>query len=155
MPTTTAITWYAPTAVQTLLSAGLDDLVTNGLALSSAYNNASALDLVADFELVICYASGPPAAGTKVAELYLLASVDATNYPEGSSSVTPQQGLLIGSFESRASSTSVVERLTLSGMPIPPLNFKVLLKNTSAVTLKSSSVTKTLKMQPYQMKGVA
>jgi hypothetical protein len=77
MPTNTK--WAAPTAVQTLMQTVLDSLANNTLVVSSetsgnmssgAYDNASALDLYADFELAVCYATAP-SAGTKVAELYL------------------------------------------------------------------------------------
>lgn len=151
---TTHTTWSAPTGNQaTLISTGLDDLVNGNLILSAAYDNSTALDLYADFECDLCYATGPPAAGVKVGELYLLPSVDGTNYPEGSATITPQQALLIGAVESRNSSTTALERLSVPGVPIPPGKFKVAFKNTSAVTLKSSATAKAVQMRPYQMQN--
>ncbi len=153
--------WAAPTAVQTLMQTALDSLANNTLVVSSetsgnmssgAYDNTSALDLYADFELAVCYATAP-SAGTKVAELYLLPSVDGTNFATVDGSNQPQKALLIATFESRNPSTSGVERLTVPGVSLPPGKFKLVLKNTSGQAFKDNSVTKTLRMRPYQLQN--
>ena len=154
--------WAAPTAVQTLMQTALDGLANNTLVVSSetggnmtsgAYDNSSALDLYADFELAICYATAP-SAGTRIAELYLLPSADGTNYASLDGSNQPQKALLIAVFESRNPSTSAVERLLVPGVSLPPGKFKLVLKNTSGQAFKDNSVTKTLKMRPYQLQNV-
>ncbi len=153
--------WAAPTAVQTLMQTALDSLANNALVVSSetsgnmssgAYDNSSALDLYADFELAVCYATAP-SAGTKVAELYLLPSADGTNFPSVDGSNQPQKALLIATFESRNPSTSAVERLTAPGISLPPGKFKFVVKNTSGQAFQSNSVTKTLRMRPYQLQN--
>jgi hypothetical protein len=141
--------WYVPTGVQTLLTTGLDSLTNGSFATSSAYDNSTALDLVADFQLAVCYGTAP-SAGVKVAELYLLPSVDGTNYAAQDGSGVPQKGLFVGAFESRAPSTSVVEYLVLPGVSVPPGLWKLALKNTSGQTYKDNGVSKSLKMRPYQ-----
>lgn len=153
--------WASPTAVQTLMQTALDNLANNALVVSSetsgnmtggAYDNTSALDLYADFELAVCYAA-PPSAGIKVAELYLLPGIDGTNYTSVDGSSQPQKALLIATFESRNPSTSAVERLTVPGVSLPPGKFKLVVKNTSGQAFQSNSVTKTLRMRPYQLQN--
>lgn len=145
--------WAVPNGVQTLLTTGLDGLTNSSWTTSSAYNNTSNLDLYADFILAIAYGTAP-AAGTKVGELYLVPAVDGTNYATQDANGQPQLSLLIGTFESRLPSTSVLEYLVINGVSIPPLNMKFAFKNTSGQTLKDNSISKFLKMQPYQLQGV-
>jgi hypothetical protein len=147
-------TWSLVSGVQTLFAAtDLQSLANNTSVLSTpAYDNSLAgkLDLLADFLLAIQYATGPPTAGTKVADLYLLPSADGTNFPSaGGSPSIPQKALFIGTFETRAPSTTVLEYLAVPGVPLPPLKLKVLLVNTSGVALHASA-SMFLKMQPYQ-----
>lgn len=153
--------WAAPTAVQTLMQTVLDSLANGTLVVSTetagnmtsgVYDNSAALDLYADFELAVCYGVAP-AAGTKVAELYLLPSADGTNFATVDASNQPQMALLVGTFESRKPSTSVLERLVIPGVSLPPGKFKLVLKNTSGQAYKDNSVTKTLKMRPYQLQN--
>lgn len=143
--------WTTPT-LTTLLTTGLDGLTNGSEAESSAYDNSSNLDMYADFVLAICYGTAP-AAGLKVAELYIEPTVDGTNYPSVTSGGLPQKALLIGALESVLPSTSVVEYLVLLGVPIPPGSFKILLSNTSGQTLKDNSVAKTLKMRAYKLQS--
>lgn len=145
------IKWLAG-SISTQLSTGLNSLADAGRAISAAYDNTSGLDLFIDAELAIAYTSSAPSAGVKVAELYMLPSVDGTNYPEGGTSITPQGALLVATFESRNGSTSAVERLMATGIPIPPFNVKFLLVNTSGKTLHAS--LNTLKTTPYKMQVV-
>ena len=147
------IKWKQGAALNTLLSTGLDDLASAAEAESAAFDNTSGLDLMADFVLAICYAVAP-AAGAKVADLYIEPAVDGTNYPSVTSGGLPQKSLLIGAFESVLPSTTVVEYLMLTGVPLPPLNLKFRLSNTSGQALKSSAVAKFLKMQAYRMQSV-
>lgn len=150
--------WNVVTAVQTILSTELDSLASNGLVVSSTtsgnqtsgvYDNSTALDLLADFQLAIAY-NVVTTAGTPVMELYLIPLVDGTNAATVDGSNQPQKALLVGSFESRLPSTSVLEYLDLPGVSIPPGKWKTVVKNTSGQALTSSSVPKSLKMRPYQ-----
>lgn len=154
---TQQISWSTPTAVQTIITTALDGLITQDPAASSVYDNSSALDTHADFELAVCYATLP--VSNSVAALCIGPEQDGTNDPEGMSTqvgtpiVYAQRQLWYGMFESVNASTSVVERLVLRGVPIPPGKFKVLIWNTSDVTYKNSSVAKTLRMRAYQMQA--
>ena len=139
-------------SISTLLSSGLDSLTNTSRVISSAYDNTTNLDFYGDLELAIAYTSSAPSAGITVAQVYLLPTVDGTNYAEGSSSIAPQSSLLVATFESRNGSTSAVEYLVATGIPLPPRSFKILLVNTSGKTLKSSG--NTLKITPYKLQIV-
>ena len=156
----THTTWSAPTAVQTLMTTELNSLATATLVVSSTtsgnqasgvYDNTAALDLYADFQLGLEYGGAAPAAGTKVAELYLLPTVDGTNYATTDASNQPQMATLVATFESRAGSTSAFEYLVAMGIPLPPQKCKWVVKNTSGHALAASG--NTLKMQPYQLQN--
>lgn len=142
--------WDDTTSVDTLLTTDLDSLANAARAISSAVEN-SERDLYGDLELVVRYAAGPPTAGTKIAEVYIVPSVDGTNYAEGSTSVTPQKALLVASFEARSPSTSAVERLIVLGITIPPRTHKYLLVNTSGQAYYSAD--NTLKIKRYKLDG--
>lgn len=139
-------------SIATALSTGLNSLADAGRAISSAIDNDAGLDLYCDLELAIAYTSSAPSAGVKVAEVYLLPTVDGTNFAEGGTSLTPQKSLLVAAFESRNGSTSAVEYLTASGIPLPPRDFKLLLVNTSGKTLHAT--LNTLKIRPYKLQAV-
>lgn len=144
--------WDDSPSIVSALTTGLDSLANGSRAISSALDNdadASAKNLYGDLELVVRYGGGPPAAGTKVAEVYLLPTVDGTNYPEGSTSVTPQKALLVATFESRVPSTSATERLVVFGITLPPRDYKLLLVNTSGQAYHTSG--NTLKIKPYKL----
>jgi hypothetical protein len=149
---TTHTTWATPTSESSIITSGLDGLTNNSLALSADFDSSTNLDLYCDLSLELCYASAP-SAGTKVAEIYLLPSIDGTNYAEGSSSLTPQQALLVAALESRNPSTSAVERLAAPGIPLPPGHMKFAVKNVSGQTLKDNTVAKALKIRPYQLQN--
>ena len=131
-----------------LLTTGLDSLADGSRALSADYDSSSELDSRADIELAVAYTSSAPSAGARVADLYLLPSIDGTHYAEGGSSLTPQGALFIGAFESRNGSTSSVEYLVLPGIEIPPGHMKFLLVNKSGKSYKSSG--NTLKIRPWR-----
>lgn len=139
-------------SIATALSSGLNSLGDGSRAISSAIDNDAGLDLFCDLELAIAYTSSAPSAGIKVAEVYLIPTVDGTNFGEGSSSITPQKQLLAAVFESRNGSTSTVEYLVASGIPLPPRDFKLLLLNTSGKTLHAT--LNTLKIRPYKLQSV-
>jgi len=139
-------------SIATALSSGLNSLADAARAISSTIDNDAGLDLYCDLELAIAYTSSAPSAGVKVAEVYLLPTVDGTNFAVGSTSITPQKSLLVATFESRNGSTSAVEYLIASGIPLPPRDFQLLFVNTSGKTLHAS--LSTLKLRPYKLQTV-
>jgi hypothetical protein len=99
----------------------LSTTIANGSAADgSAINNATNLDLYLTAELVYSYSTAPTA--NRTVEIYLLYSVDGTNYEEESAHA------LIGSF-SPSADTATHRRVVIRGYPLMPFAFKLRVKN--------------------------
>lgn len=144
--------WEDSTSIITVLSGGLVSLADTEKTLSDVIDNGTDLDLFGDLEFIVQWDSVAPSVGDKVADLYLLPSVDDINFPEGGTSLTPQASLLIGSFESRNPSIGEVEHLMLPGITLPPRKMKFLLQNTSGQTFDPSGSM--LLLKPYKLQSV-
>jgi len=146
---------YVPTAAVTLFSnggnTGLNSLASGSQAISDVLDNTTALDPLVNLELDVAYTTTAPTAGQRVADLYMVPSLDGTNYGEGSSSIRPEAKHLIGSFESRNGSTSAVERLMLKEITLTPGKHKFVLVNQSGKTYHATLCV--LKAYPYQYQG--
>jgi hypothetical protein len=124
---------YAPSSRAsqpiTLLTTELNSLANNAAtAPSSAIDNdtVNVLDLYMDVELLVTFGTGPTVNTTL--DLYLIRSVDATNYEDASATgpILPQNGYA-GSFVLRSVTTA--QRIILPGILCPPLDFKVMVLN--------------------------
>src|SRR5690348_9378840 len=81
---------YTLGTIATLLDTGLNTLANNGLALSSAYNNAQGGGsgdgyTLCDLELVVTFGTGPTSGQVSV---WALGAPDGTNYEDGSDGTT-------------------------------------------------------------------
>lgn len=115
---------------------------------SSAIDNSSTLYPYMDLELYVTYGTNPSTGGYVAA--YLLPSVDGTNYPDGSSSVTPAAELIVASFSLRA--TTSAQRLAATGIPVPSGLFKLMIGNFAGQTMAASG--NTLKYRRYMTQVV-
>ena len=148
--------WQDATAIHTCLNVAaqgttLNALTNNSRAISNAtgdLDNGTDLDLFGDFELLVDIQVAP-SVGAKIAELYLLPSVDDTNFPDGSTSITPQAILLIGVFEARQAITGDL-RMVLPGIPLPARKMRFLLINVSGQTFGAND-GHFLKVKPYKV----
>jgi len=144
----------APGSGQNLLTTELNALANNGVGSGTIYNNTSGY-LYGDFQYGVKYQSSVPTAGTISAELYLVPSIDNTNYAPGSGTLSanfaPQAALLAATFEARASDATVnFEYLDVVGVPLPYGSFKPFLINKSGKTLAATG--NTLYMRPTTIK---
>lgn len=112
----------------------------NSLA-NAAYSNASAaidntvqLCFWMDLELQVTYGTGPTV--NLPVEIYLLPSLDGTNYPDGGGAVAPATNLYVGSFILAAVTTA--QRLAVTGIPVPPSKFKLVARNGADQTMAAS-----------------
>lgn len=121
---------------------------TSGKAISAAIDNSTTLDLFDDLELNVTFASAPTV-GT-VIEVYLVTSIDGTNYADGSTTVLPQSSLYVGGFTVRAVATA--QRMHLRGIALPSGLFKYLLQNTTNQAFPATGST--LNRNPYQLQSV-
>jgi hypothetical protein len=127
-------------ALTTELDALANGSYTNG---SAAIDNTSNLYLLEDLELTVTFGSSPT--DKAPVEVYLLPSIDGTNYADGSSSVTPARSLFVGSFLVR--NTTSAQRLLLRGVPLPPGKYKYMVKNGTGQAFPASGSV--IKRIPY------
>jgi hypothetical protein len=142
MATTFEQTGYATGSTSDFTAAA----VTAGQGiLSAAIDNTTALAPLDDLELLLTFASAPTAGQT--IDIYLLPSLDGTNYPDGAATVLPQLSLLVGNFQVRAVSTA--QRLSARNIEIPPGKYKYFLQDSSSQPMPASW-TFTRKPHGYQ-----
>lgn len=129
--------WVAPEAAATVMTTALDGLANGAYsAVSTAIANETGLYPYMAVEVYL--ASLTPAAGGYVA-LYLLPTVDATNYEDGGGAVAPPTGSLIAMMDLR--NAAAAQRRMRYDIPIPPLGFYLVLYNGSGVALAANSNT--------------
>ena len=123
----------------------LKNLANNSQKLGSEVDNAADLNQYGVFELQARGASSFTAGG--YVEMYLIPSADGTNYSDGDDSVAPPASCLVGIFPLRAVSTQ--QRVTLWGVPLPPLKFKPLIVNKTGQAFTNTDAENLLKFGPY------
>lgn len=136
--------------VATVMSTELNALgASTGKAISSAFDNASNLDLFADLELAVDFVTAPTAGS--VVEVYLLPSLDGgSTYPDGSSSILAQSSLFVGGFAVR--NTTAAQIMAMRGVALPPGTYKWLVQNTTNQAFPASGST--LRANTYQLQSV-
>lgn len=148
------------TAIHTCLNTAtegttLNALATTGIAISNAtgdLDNGTDLDLWGDFELLVDIQVAI-AVGGAVAELFLVPSIDNTNFltPDDTGD-TPQAVFLVGVFESR-DNVPTDQRMGLTGIPLPPRKMRFVLRNVSGQTFGANN-GHFLKVKPYKLQSV-
>lgn len=116
--------------------------------LSSAIDNSSQLYFWDDLELYCTFAATPSANAT--VELYLIPSIDGTNYTDGDASTDPPATTLVGVFPIRAVTSA--QRVPVRGVQLPPGLFKYLIINRTGVA--SSGTSNTLIRRSYSTQNV-
>jgi hypothetical protein len=135
--------------VANVMTTALDALAaTTGKAISAAFDNSVELDMFADFELLVDWVIAPTA--NTVVELYIVPTIDGTNYSDGSTSILPQPGLYVGGFVAR--NDTAVQRMVLRGVPMPPGLWKALIQNTTNQAFPASGST--LRYNKYGVQSV-
>lgn len=140
--------WVAPEAIASALTTELNSLADGAhSAVSAAIDNAT--DLYQFMSLELNLASLTPATNPYIA-VFMLVSVDGTNYVDGGSSVAPPLNTLIAVFD--LSTSAGVKLRAAHNIPIPPLKFKLVLLNEANVALASSG--NTLEYRRYNQQSV-
>jgi hypothetical protein len=130
------ILWSATVTIATALSTELNALANAASAVSSAIDNTSGRHMYSDWELAVAYGSAPAANGR--CTLYLLPSVDGTNYPDFVSGSEPPH-MQVGGFPLRAVTSA--QRLVLRRVLVPPGLFKVGLLNSAGQAMPATGTT--------------
>lgn len=131
------IKWTALGTLTTALSTGLDALANVARAISAAITNSTAKDRWIDIELNVTFAVAPSAGG--YVGVYLIPSLDGTNYSDGDGTIVPPATMFVGSFPVRAVTTA--QRVHLRQIQLPPTDFKVLVDNQSGQAFPASGST--------------
>lgn len=133
---------------RTLVSLDIDEWTD----LSDAIDNTTLGYLKADFEFV-CTSVAFTGTDSDI-ELYIIPSVDGTNYPDwagdGVVELQEQNVHLVGVF--KTSGTTSAQRLTLRDIELPPGLFKVGVRNRGGIALAGSGST--LKYRPGTFSNV-
>ena len=138
-----AVTWTPPTDFATILTTALDGL-TNGAnsAQSGAIANGTSKARYMALEL---YLASLTPVGAAAILVYLQASLDGSNYPEAG----PTSDQLLRSFY--VSTPAATKRKILWNIPIPPLNFKLVINNAAGVALAASGNTLAYRLYGEQL----
>lgn len=133
------IKWDADTITTHMNDTELGGLADDTNAISGAIDNTTALRLFEDLEFYMAdNGTNAPTAGG-VIEVYLLASVDGTNYPDGGVGVDPAANTFVGVFNTRTVSDN--QRMVLRGISLPPLKYKYVIINKSGMAMNSTGST--------------
>lgn len=124
----------------------LKNLSSSANKLGSEFDNSAANQKwqYADFEL-LCRGAAAFTASTTV-KLWLIDSLDATNYEDGGDSVTPARPA-DAQFYLRAVDTA--QRMTVVGLILPPGKFKPLVRNEGGQAFTNTDAENVLRMRPY------
>ena len=144
--------WTAPTAAATLISSSnLNNLAAAGRKMSAAVGNDSAgsLYIYADFKLKLSASTANRCVGSHC-RLYLLPDLGDSAYSYGGSSADPFANNWVANFISDSGAT-VARINVVTGIPIPPENFKLLLENRTGRLFSCCTV---LSYRRYYVQGV-
>lgn len=136
-------------AIQTVIDK--DVLLTDGSRAAADLDNGTNKDNFCDAYLTVQFDTTAPAAGDKIAELYVLYGDGEASevFPEGGdgtvgADVDPQKILLVGVFETRSPSITVDEELKIPGIPLRPTNNRFVLKNVSGQQFDLTYIVKVI-----------
>ena len=140
--------WKAPSDIVTYLSGELNSFIDGSNYIGAKIDNEAGgeNELYIDLEL---YATS---AGTRDAharvEVYLLSSIDGTNFDMGGASTDPRLNSRLCIFSLDASSTARYR--TSHVLPIPPFDFKLLVMNETGQNFGSSGNTLKYRMHSVE-----
>jgi hypothetical protein len=151
-----AVVKYEAGSSSTVMTTELNSLTNGSRAIATnAYDNSTstALYTYGAFELNVTFGTAPT--NQSLIDLYLVPSIDGTNYADASSSVVPSFDYWVGSFQLRNVNTA--QKVALVGLgrnliSLPPLKFKPLLINNSGQSFPASGST--VLFVPYRIQVV-
>lgn len=134
--------WKAPETLAGYFTTEMNSIVnstsdtTGFTALGAEIDNTTDLFQYINLELVLAAQGVARSAGATV-EVWIAVAVDPSNYPD-----TANAALMGGFFAAFAlDAATTARRLTLYDIPIPPLKFKLYLRNRTGQTWASSGNT--------------
>lgn len=145
----TEIKWAEPGSTQTYLTTELNSLADGANKLGAKIDNVAdgENETHIDVELNLAAQGSARSADARV-ELYLLESLDDTNFNYGDDSTDPPATALVGVFPLDAATTA--RRVVLSNIPIPPLDFKLLAINETGQAFAASGNTLKYRLHSHE-----
>ena len=135
-------------AETTILSTELNTLGDGANKLSASFNNSADLFVFEDVEILVKSVT-TPAADAHV-KLYILLSVDGTNFADGTDSVDPADSNEV--YTVLVAATAADQYHTFRGVILPPGFYKYLVMNEIGVSM--AATLNTLKRRPYSLKTI-
>ena len=132
--------WEAPAAIVSYLSTELNSLADGANDLGAKVDNVAdgENEMFLDLEFNIAAQGSSRDADGRV-EIYILYSVDDTNFDMGDDSTDPRPESLLTVFSLDAATTARYR--TVTGLPIAPFDFKLLVMNETGQAFASSANT--------------
>jgi hypothetical protein len=136
----TVFKWATLRAAASALTTELNALANAGFsAAGTAIDNATNLDEWAQCEIIL--SSLTPTAGATLT-LYMVCSLDGTNYEDAPSSTNPGTHMAVATVALNA--VVGAKRLVTPQFQIPPCKFKLVLQNNANVALGATGNTVTI-----------
>lgn len=130
--------------IDSVMTTELNSLANNSRAISAAKGgDATAAALFGDWELAVTFGTAPTLDAQ--ISLFLVPSVDGTNYADGDASIRPAPNLYVGSFYVR--NVTSAQRMAIRDVPMPPGLYKAVILNESGQAFPASGST--LKVRPH------
>lgn len=132
---------------------GIDSLINNEWTdLSDEIDNTSNLYTLSDLELVL--GSAAYTGANSNIEIFIVRSLDGTNYPNWTGNVTTEEPENEQYFVDRFKTSQATEaqRVVKGEKSLPPGKFKIALRNKSGATFPASG--NSLKYRPHSLQDV-
>lgn len=145
------IRWNTPTSKTTAISSSqFNNLAAAGQVISASISNDASgeLYLYADFMLKLSASTANRCVGAH-ARLYLLPDLGDSNYSFGSSSVEPPPNNWVANFSFDSGATAARFNV-VTGIPLPPENFKLMVENRTGKLFSCCTV---LSYRRYNMRS--
>jgi len=133
-----AINWESSPSLTSYLTTELNSLANGSNKIGAEIDNSTGLDMYVDVELNLAAQGSARSAGAYV-PVFLIPTIDGTNYTYGDDSTDPPAHQQIGALLLDAATTA--RRVGLQMMKVPPGKFKLLIMNETGQAFASSGTT--------------
>jgi len=141
--------WDTPASEETVMSTELNSITNSSNAISGTISNdaSTELDDWVTFDLSLA-AQGTARNSTARVELYILYTLDGTNFTFGSASLDPPATAWVADFPFDAATTA--RTVVLGPILLLPFDFQAVIINETGQTLAASGNTLTMRRHPRQ-----